>query len=75
MREDLVIEDVSELAIEVWPVVIGDLEHAVFDAEGVAVVRAEWMAGKFWNPVGQVVAVEQTHPLLRIALRECGTRQ
>ena len=63
MRKTLVIEDVPELAIEVWPVVIGNFEQPIFGTKGIAIIYAEFMPGELWNPIVKILTIKQTNPL------------
>ena len=56
-------EEVAEVAVELLVAVVGDLENAVFDAEGVGVVVSEGTFGDFDGPAGEVLAIEEGDPL------------
>ena len=68
----VLVEEVSELAVETLVLVVADLEQAVFDAEGVAEVVAELVLGDLRRPALQVLAVEQHDPvfLVRVGIRD-----
>ena len=62
--ERLVVEDVSEATAEAaFVLVVGNLEQAVFDAEGVAVVVVQLVAFDFDGPTVEVLAVEELDPV------------
>ena len=72
--ERVLVEEVSELAVEALVLVVADLEQAVFDAEGVAEVVAEIVLGDLRRPAFEVLAVEQDDPvfLVRVRIRRPG---
>ena len=49
VRERFFVEEVAELVVELLVLVVGDLEHAVLDAEGVVVVLAEFDSRRSWG--------------------------
>ena len=61
--ELVLVEQVAELAVEFVVLVVGDFQHAVLDAKRVAEVVAQLIALDLRRPAGQVLAVEQGHPL------------
>src|SRR5687768_1434183 len=72
--ERVLIEDVAELAVKFWPLVVADFQQAVLDPEGVAEVVSEVMLRELDRPVGEIAAVEQLKPLADILgplLRRC----
>ena len=69
--ERVLIEEVSELAVEALVLVVAHLEQAVFDAEGVAEVVAELVFGDLRRPALQILAVEQHDPVFLLGRRLC----
>ena len=57
------VKDVAELFVELLVLVIGYFQYAVFDAKGVLVIIAYFVARNLDRPVSQVLAVEQRDPL------------
>jgi hypothetical protein len=60
---------VAVLLVELLVAVVADLEDAVFDAKGVGEVLAQRSLGDFDGPTGEVLAVEQRHPVLVLGHR------
>ena len=58
VRERILIEEVSELAVEALVLVVSNLEQSVFDAEGVAEIVAEIVFGDLRRPALQILAIE-----------------
>jgi len=58
------VEQVPEAVLELLVAVVGDLQDAVLDAEGVGEVVAELVAGDLRLPAAEVPAVEDRDPVL-----------
>lgn len=56
-------EKMPILLVELRIAIIGHLDHAVLDPEGIGVILAEGMLGDLGRPPRQVLAVEQGVPL------------
>ncbi len=63
--EGLLIEEMPEFPVELLVPVIGHLEDAVLDPEGVLVVQAGFVLGELRGPALEVPAVEQADPASR----------
>ena len=61
-------EEVAEALVELRVAVVGDLDHAVLDPEGVRVVLTQGVLGDLRRPTREVLAVEEREPL-RLLLR------
>src|SRR5690606_29896741 len=66
--ERILVEEVTELAVELLPVVVPHFQQPVLDAERVAEVDAEVVALELRGPAGEVPAVEELNPVLRVGL-------
>jgi hypothetical protein len=66
VRERIVVEDVSELTVELGPLVVADLQEAILDANGVIQVDAEIVFGELGRPSRQIAPVEKLNPLLLV---------
>ena len=62
MGKHCLIEKVSKLAIELFVLIVADLQNSVFGAEGVAVIVAQIVAGELDGPAIQILAVEEAFP-------------
>src|SRR6185312_8215320 len=64
MGERRLVEEMSELAVELGIFVIGDLQDPVLDAERIGVVLAKRIALDLGRPAVEILAVEQRNPAL-----------
>ncbi len=62
--EFVLVEDVAKLAFELFVLVERDGEESIFDAEGVVVIVAEFVAGDLGGPASKVLAIEKRDPFL-----------
>src|SRR5262249_22012201 len=58
------VKEMAELRVELVVLVIRDLQHAVLDPEGVAVVLARGIALDLGRPAVEVLAIEQRGPAI-----------
>ena len=65
----VLVEEVAELPVEALVFVVADLEQAVLDAEGVAVVVTEFVLRDLRRPAFQILAVEQDDPVFLVRVR------
>jgi hypothetical protein len=68
VRERRLVEEVAEAVVEggVLVLVVDDLQDPVLDAEGVAVVHADLVAGDLRDPPVEALAVEEGDPLFLV---------
>ena len=64
VRKLVLVKDVPELAVELLVLVVGHLQDAVLDPEGVADIVPQFMSGDLDLPALQVLPVEELYPLV-----------
>ena len=62
VRKFVLVEDMSEFAVELFVLVKGNFHHAILYAKGVAEVFAEVVTGYLRCPAVEVLAVEERYP-------------
>ncbi len=65
----------AKLAIKAGPLVVADLQHAIFHTEGVVQVHAEFMLREFRRPAREVATVEQWRPRLALGGHKRGGKK